>query len=155
MYVRFIFGTNLRRKKAEIRIVTIYTRLYMLKPIFTHSTLPETKQCLECNETLNGRSDKKFCDDHCRTSFNNRSRSVDTNFIRNTDNRLRRNRRILRHFLETGASKVKREQLAELGYLFPYHTTRRQAGGEEYIYVYEYGLLELADQEFLIVKNME
>ncbi|MCC7303217.1 MAG: hypothetical protein IT233_11305 [Bacteroidia bacterium] len=127
----------------------------MLKPALAQSHLPETKQCLECNETLSGRSDKKFCDDHCRTSFNNRSRSVDTNFIRNTDNRLRRNRRILRHFLEAGVSKVRREQLAELGYLFPYHTTRRLTGGEEYLYVYEYGILELPEHEFLIVKNME
>ena len=29
------------------------------------------KTCLECNEKLIGRADKKFCNDYCRNAFNN------------------------------------------------------------------------------------
>jgi hypothetical protein len=31
----------------------------------------EIKKCLACNKTLRGRADKKFCDDYCRSNYNN------------------------------------------------------------------------------------
>jgi len=31
-------------------------------------------RCIECGEILNGRRDKKFCSDTCRTSYNNNKR---------------------------------------------------------------------------------
>lgn len=40
---------------------------------------PDEKHCLECGKALGaGRSDRKYCDDICRTAFNNRRRSDPT-----------------------------------------------------------------------------
>ena len=30
------------------------------------------RKCLECQEILYGRSDKKFCGDYCRNTYNNK-----------------------------------------------------------------------------------
>ncbi|MFA6947300.1 MAG: DUF2116 family Zn-ribbon domain-containing protein, partial [Pedobacter sp.] len=30
------------------------------------------RECLDCGAALRGRTDKKFCDDQCRSNFNNR-----------------------------------------------------------------------------------
>ncbi|MBN2521295.1 MAG: hypothetical protein JXB17_12355, partial [Bacteroidales bacterium] len=56
----------------------------------------ETKKlCTECGEPIHGRSDKKFCCDQCRNIFNNRLNSNLNNYMRNINNVLRKNRRIL------------------------------------------------------------
>ena len=34
------------------------------------------KRCLECNDVLHGRSDKKFCSDACRNTYNNKKKSI-------------------------------------------------------------------------------
>lgn len=37
--------------------------------------MPKTKTCLECGQPLGaGREDRKYCDDICRTAYNNRRR---------------------------------------------------------------------------------
>ena len=54
-----------------------------------------TKTCLECNEKIIGREDKKFCSDGCRNAYNNKINKDSTNFMRNINNKLRKNYRIL------------------------------------------------------------
>ena len=53
------------------------------------------KQCLECDEKIVGRTDKKFCSDACRNAFNNKVNKDSKNLIRNVNNRLRKNYRVL------------------------------------------------------------
>jgi len=53
------------------------------------------KQCLECGDKIVGRVDKKFCSDGCRNAHNNKVNKDSKNLIRNTNNRLRKNYRIL------------------------------------------------------------
>lgn len=53
------------------------------------------KTCLACDKPLKGRLDKKFCDDYCRNNYNNRLNSDQSNYVRNVNNILRKNRRIL------------------------------------------------------------
>ncbi len=53
------------------------------------------KNCLACERPIKGRTDKKFCDDSCRNNYNNRLNSDATPLIRNINNILRKNRRIL------------------------------------------------------------
>ena len=53
------------------------------------------KQCLECGDKIVGRIDKKFCSDGCRNAYNNKVNKDSKNLIRNTNNRLRKNYRIL------------------------------------------------------------
>ena len=53
------------------------------------------KTCLECGEKIVGREDKKFCSDGCRNTYNNKINKDSTNYMRNVNNKLRKNYRIL------------------------------------------------------------
>jgi len=119
---------------------------------------PETKSCLTCDKPLKGRADKKFCDDYCRNSYNNQLKSISNNNIRNINNTLNKNRRILESLLpETEeTAKANKEKLQRLGFNFKYIThTYITKTGKTYLYCYEYGYLPLDNDWFLIVKRKE
>jgi len=111
--------------------------------------------CLECNDVLRGRADQKFCSDACRNTFNNRINNDSNSIIRNINNTLRKNRRILLNLLEQKKSKVKRETLMNKGYNFTYsthsYTTKK---GNHYFFCYDYGYLILEEELFFIVKDL-
>ena len=116
------------------------------------------KVCTLCGKTLKGRSDKKFCDDYCRSAYNNDRKGVVNNFIRNINHALIRNRRILEDLLKNGEQKTKanRERLLQLGFQFRYSThSYTNSKGSVYFYCYEYGYLPLDNNWFLIVKRVE
>jgi hypothetical protein len=48
------------------------------------------KNCLECTEKNVGREDKKFCSDGCRNAYNNKINKDSNNYMRNTNNKLRK-----------------------------------------------------------------
>jgi predicted nucleic acid-binding Zn ribbon protein len=74
--------------------------------------------CLECGESLIGRSDKKFCSDQCRNTYNNRLRKDLNNTMRNINNILRKNRRILNKYNPHGMSKFQKKLLLDAGFDF-------------------------------------
>ena len=118
----------------------------------------ETKTCLLCEKPLKGRSDKKFCDDYCRAAYNNDLKSAANNNIRNVNNALGKNRRILESLLPDGEQMVKanRDKLLHLGFQFKYMThTYTNQKGNVYHFCYEYGYLPLENNWFLIVKRNE
>lgn len=118
----------------------------------------ETKTCLLCEKPLKGRSDKKFCDDYCRAAYNNDLKSAANNNIRNVNNALGKNRRILDSLLPEGEQMVKanRDKLLHLGFQFKYMThTYTNQKGNVYHFCYEYGYLPLENNWFLIVKRNE
>lgn len=114
----------------------------------------QERHCLDCGKVLRGRMDKKFCDDACRNNYNNRQNSDQTNYVRNVNNTLRKNRRILAALLgiQNETLKVRKERLAEKGFQFNYHThtylTQKQ---QRYIFCYEYGYLQLEDADWLLI----
>jgi predicted nucleic acid-binding Zn ribbon protein len=118
----------------------------------------ETKTCLTCDKPIKGRSDKKFCDDACRNNYNNELKSISNNQIRNVNNALGKNRRILEELLPEGKEMVKttQEKLLQKGFLFKYvthlYTTKE---GRTYYYCYEYGYLPLDNDWYLIVRRKE
>jgi len=83
----------------------------------------EKKQCLECGEKIVGRIDKKFCTDYCRNSYNNKVNKESKNLIRNTNNRLRKNYKILLELNTIGKTKVTRTKLFDKGFDFNYFTS--------------------------------
>src|SRR5687768_10408559 len=102
--------------------------------------LPEIKPCLSCGERLKGRVDKKFCNDYCRNSYNNRLKSASNNYIRNINNALGRNRRILESLLpdHEKMTKASREKLHLLGFQFKYMThTYTNKNRNTYFFCYE------------------
>ena len=54
-----------------------------------------SKTCLECGDKIIGREDKKFCSDGCRNAYNNKMNKDQNNLMRNINNKLRKNYRIL------------------------------------------------------------
>jgi Ser-tRNA(Ala) deacylase AlaX len=114
----------------------------------------ETKSCIQCGSPLKGRIDKKYCDDQCRTTHNNHLKT-DTNLMRNINNILRKNRKIIENFIppEETKSKATRKRLEEKGFCFTYHThTYSTKTGSVYFFCYEYGYLPLEHDYFMLVK---
>ena len=114
------------------------------------------KNCLECGSPIKGRADKKFCSDQCRNSYNNRLNSDSNNYIRNINNILRKNRRILEELNPHGKNKVHREKLIAKGFNFNYFTnTYTTKGGNSYHFCYEQGFLELDEGYYALVLRQE
>jgi predicted nucleic acid-binding Zn ribbon protein len=112
----------------------------------------EEKVCLECGDKIKGRADKKFCSDQCRISYNNKLNSDETNYVRNVNNILRKNRRILAELNTTGKTRVNRDKLNEKGFDFTYSTSMyKTKEGGIYHYCYEQGYLEMDNNWFLLV----
>lgn len=114
------------------------------------------KKCLECGSRITGRIDKKFCSDQCRISYNNRLNSDNTNLVRNINNALRKNRRILIELNTTGKTKTTRERLLERGFDFQYFTSLyRTKENAVYHYCYEQGYLQTDNDWFLLVVRQD
>jgi predicted nucleic acid-binding Zn ribbon protein len=113
------------------------------------------KVCLDCGEIIVGRADKKFCSDQCRNNYNNRLNSESSAMVRQVNNALKKNRRILSELNPSDKVTVHKEKLSNLGFNFNYfthlYTTQK---GSTYRFVYEYGYLPL-DNDFymLVVRN--
>jgi hypothetical protein len=115
----------------------------------------EIRHCPECGREIKGRRDKKFCDDTCRNTFNNKHYSDQTPEMRNINNALRKNRRIMEELLPPEgkikiAGKVLREKGFDVNYITQIHTTQT---GSVYRYCYEFGYLPLEGDYFLLVKK--
>lgn len=120
--------------------------------------LQQTTNCRQCSKPLKGRSDKKFCDDYCRAAYNNELKGAANNFVRNVNNALGKNRRILEAIVPAGETMAKatREKLLQAGFQFRYLThTYKNKKGNVYFYCYEYGYLPLENDWFLVVKRGE
>ncbi|MDR2281788.1 MAG: hypothetical protein LBE37_01185 [Sphingobacterium sp.] len=115
----------------------------------------EIKRCLECSGPVKGRSDKRFCNDACRNSFNNRLQTDSSNVVRKINRQLYKNRKILLDLLkEEKMLMVNEDRLLSLGFDMEYHThDLLTSKGQTYFFVYEYGYLPLENQQYLIVKN--
>jgi predicted nucleic acid-binding Zn ribbon protein len=120
-------------------------------------TLIIQKECLACGKVLHGRSDKKFCNDYCRNAYNNSLKAVTTTVVRNINNALLKNRRILEAVLgEEEMQKVPKDKLLQQGFQFRYHThTYANKKGNVYVFCYEFGYLPLEHDWYLVVKRNE
>ncbi|HMX77184.1 MAG TPA: DUF2116 family Zn-ribbon domain-containing protein [Chitinophagaceae bacterium] len=123
-------------------------------------TASEQKNCLACGKPLKGRIDKKFCDDYCRNNYNNqqKAKSNYSSLVRNINNALLKNRKILESVLPDGeeTAKANRDKLQSLGFHFKYHThIYTTKTGKAYFYCYDYGYLPLDNDWFLIVRRKE
>jgi predicted nucleic acid-binding Zn ribbon protein len=120
-------------------------------------TATHKKACLACGKVLHGRADKKFCNDYCRNAYNNNLKSSTIAVVRNINNVLLKNRRILEAVLgEEEMQKTSKEKLLQQGFQFKYLThTYTNKKGNIYSFCYEYGYLPLEHDWFLVVKRNE
>ncbi|NOQ27846.1 MAG: hypothetical protein GQ564_20995 [Bacteroidales bacterium] len=116
------------------------------------------RKCPECKDEIIGRADKKFCSDQCRNTYNNRLNSDTSNTVRNINNILRKNRRILQdHNKQSGKTMLTKDTLLSKGFNFTYfthmYTTKK---GAIYHFCYEQGYLFLEDKNlYLLVENKD
>ena len=112
------------------------------------------KNCLECDTKIVGRVDKKFCSDGCRNSYNNRINKDTVNLIRNTNNRLRKNYRVLEQLNPKQTTKIAKNKLTEQGFDFNFFTSiYTTKAGKTYYFVYNLGYLDLEDGYYALVKR--
>ena len=112
------------------------------------------KLCLECEKSLIGRIDKKFCSDGCRNAYNNKMNKDGKNLIRNINNRLRKNWRILEALNPDQKTKTTKTKLVEKGFDFNYFTsTYTTKAGTIYYFVYDQGYLPLEGEYYALVKR--
>jgi len=113
-----------------------------------------SKNCLECGEKIVGREDKKFCSDGCRNAYNNKMNKDSNNFMRNINNKLRKNYRILSELNVDGKSKTNRTKLLSKGFDFEYFTNiLNTTTGNTYYFVYDQGYRLLENDLYMLVKK--
>lgn len=96
-------------------------------------------RCAECGAILHGRSDKKFCDDQCRSTFNNKSYALEYKTVNSINRILLSNRRILGSLLKGSDTSIKWSQLLALGFNPDYCTAISRSKGNDLVYhCYEY-----------------
>ncbi len=114
----------------------------------------EKMKCLECTEPFVGRVDKKFCSGGCRNTYNNKINKDGINLIRNINNRLRKNWRILKELNSKGKGTTSKYKLDMKGFDFNYvteiYTTK---AGKVYYFCYDQGYSSLEDEMYMLVKK--
>ena len=118
----------------------------------------EPTLCLSCSAVVNGRADKKFCNDYCRNEYNNGLKSTSTNLVRNINNALGKNRRIIEGLIPAGqeTAKANAERLLAKGFQFKYGThSYTNKKGDVYFFCYDMGYLPLENDWYLLVKRKE
>src|SRR5690606_26101227 len=121
---RLLYGPCAR----SILVFQKFTRMEMLS---------SKKICNNCSSPIRGRTDKKFCDENCRNNFNNRLNAERNNLIRNINNTLGRNRRILAEFTgdDGKAVDVPVQKLLNRGYHLSFCTHKAKCKkGREFIF---------------------
>ena len=112
------------------------------------------KNCQECDEKIVGREDKKFCSDGCRNAYNNKINKDVNNFMRNINNRLRKNYRILSGINPDGKTKTTKSKLLTKGFDFEYFTNIYQTKtGNTYYFLYDQGYMALENDFYILVKK--
>jgi predicted nucleic acid-binding Zn ribbon protein len=137
------------------RIKNGYFRLYSCIPVYTRIIFmerPKNQVCIECGTEFRGRIDKKFCSDQCRTSYNNKQKSIENTYVKDVNNILRKNRKILVELNPDGKTRVSQEKLKSKGFDFNYYTsTYTTKEGAQYFYCYEQGYLPIEKNLCLLV----
>lgn len=116
--------------------------------------MTQQRTCEECGDELRGRADKRYCSDYCRNVANNKLNRDSTALMRNINNRLRKNWRVLNELNPTDKTKTTRNKLLSMGFDFSFftsiYTTKK---GTTYFFIYDQGYLPMDDDYYLIVKR--
>ena len=113
-----------------------------------------SKTCLECGDKIIGREDKKFCSDGCRNAFNNKMNKDQNNLMRNINNKLRKNYRILCDLNPEGKTKTTLNKMSSKGFDFELFTSiLKTKTGNTYYFVYDYGYMEIENEQYVLVKK--
>jgi len=114
------------------------------------------KDCINCGTKFAGRSDKKFCSEQCRNEYNNQLNKDVNNYVRNINNILRKNRRILSQLNPGEKTNVHKDKMLSSGFDFSYYTnTYTTKSGSIYYFCYEQGYLSIGNDFYALVVKKE
>jgi len=110
-------------------------------PLYDEGEPVYNQICRHCGKPMQGRRDKKYCDDSCRSLHHSPINSPNYNLMRNTHTILRKNRRILclacSHF--GSSSEVQVAWMLDRGFSFQYCTQLiHQDNHEEQFICYDF-----------------
>lgn len=110
-----------KQRSEELKLLVVGLRL---------STLMTKRTCLLCHNPLEGRSDKKFCDDYCRNIHYHQNLGAGDLKIKRIHDVLRKNRKILMECrkLTAEGQTLPFESLQQRGYQFKYLTHMEGVG---------------------------
>ncbi|MBN1181443.1 MAG: DUF2116 family Zn-ribbon domain-containing protein [Bacteroidales bacterium] len=112
--------------------------------------------CPECGDKILGRSDKKFCSDHCRNSYNNRKNKDTAKLLRDVNSILLKNHRILKDLWLAGIENIQRDKLLLKGFNFDFFTNMQVSGDEKTCYYcYDYGVSKIEGDIYTLLKREE
>lgn len=111
------------------------------------------RNCPECGMEIKGREGKKFCSDTCRNAYNNKINKDSTNYMRNINNRLRKNYRILAELNIEGKTKTTKAELENKGFDFDHVTNVQHTKDGNTYFLYEQGYTPLDDNHYLLIKK--
>jgi hypothetical protein len=101
-------------------------------------------KCKNCNKPLEGRSDKKYCDNYCKSAYQYKNEKENqSNFYLKVDKQLKQNRQILKSYNKAGKATIRAEDLLNTGFNpnFFTHYWKNQKG-DVYLFIYEFGFLK-------------
>jgi hypothetical protein len=115
-----------------------------------------SKLCLSCGSIIQGRADKKFCSDQCRSNYNNQIKTGNRDYIRRVNYILKKNRRILTELYLDGHDHIGLETLKTKGFDFNYFTSLYPTEEGVNYFCYEHGFVRSDKENFirLVVKNI-
>lgn len=115
--------------------------------------------CSVCQVPLAGRVDKKYCSDQCRSQANNKSKLERQQTILVTNQKLRRNRTILKTLCPQGKATVRKEILVAMGFSIDSFTSIFVTRSRQVYYLcYDYGFTPIMEgqiEKALIVSRQE
>jgi hypothetical protein len=111
--------------------------------------------CLNCQEKLFGRKDKKFCNTHCRSDFHNQTKRLNQT-SKKINKVLFKNHQIISSLLvESPKLKVCKKELYQRQFNFNFFTHQYMTKeGNIYRFCYDHGYLELDNEMCLLVKEI-
>ncbi len=111
-------------------------------------------RCQNCNEPIQGRSDKRFCNASCRTAFHNLRNEGTLRVVRAVNKVLLKNYQILESFWEKGVTETTHQLMLQSGFNFNYFTSiQNLKTGAAYLFCYDIGYSKMDDAHIRIIKK--
>ena len=143
--------------KGEVNHLNLVVREVKMNSLIRENiTNNYQSRCLQCNRTLRGRTDKKFCDAYCRNVYHNGQKKHVNFSLQKINGILKKNRSILERFFKSKNKpcRVKKQMLLKRGFninFFTHLATDKKS--RVFVFCYEYGYL-LTEDTYLLIKQV-
>ena len=117
------------------------------------------RKCLYCQNPIQGRSDKIYCNVYCKSALQYQKSKQGKSEYSRIDRVLKHNRQILKKYNKAGKSIIRRADLVNQGFNPNYFTHYwKSKAGKVYLFCYEFGFLEIEQKgvkKYLLIQHQE